>query len=247
MGLEARCEGILGPERSLGRAQLETTELTFRGDFRARVPLADIERVDVDGDSLVVRWPAARSPLRLRLGAAAARWAERIRHPPSRLDKLGVKPTSRAAVVGPVDGAFVAELGERAAAVASGTARGPVDLIFYAVATRADLARVRALIPRMEPDGAVWIIRPKGSAAVGERDVRAAAHAAGLVGVKVAAFSATHTADKFVIPVAARRKDAPAATARPTTRTAKNLPGDRSRTAPARTRRRRAPASAPRA
>jgi hypothetical protein len=246
MGLEARCDATLGPghaQRSSGRAQLETTELTFRGDFRVRVPLAEIQRLDVDGETLSVRWPGGT--LSLRLGAAAApRWAEKIRHPPSRLDKLGVKPSSRAAVMGALDDAFVDELAARAAAVATGAPAGPVDLVFYAVSKRSDLARLRPLARLIQPDGALWIVRPKGGAAgVGEQDVRAAARAAGLVDVKVAAFSASHTADKYVIPVAARRGVA----ATPTKGTARSRPAGRSRTAPAKTRRRRAPASAPRA
>ena len=50
-------------------------------------------------------------------------------------------------------------------------------------------------------------LRRKGAgAAVSEGDVRGAARAAGLTDVKVAAFSDERTADKFVVPVAARRR-----------------------------------------
>ena len=241
MGLEARCEAKLGPERSHGRAQLETAELSFRGAFQARVPLAHIQSLTVDGERLIVRWPGGTLALDLG-GAAAARWAKKIRQPPSRLDKLGVKPTSRAAVVGELEASFLAELGGQAATVTRGAPRAAVDLIFYAVRARADLGRVGVLARRLEPDGALWIVRPKGRAGaaegVGEHEVRAAGRGAGLVDVKVAAFSATHTADKFVIPLGARRP------VTPTTGTAKNPRGRRSTSAPGRTRRRRAPAPA---
>jgi len=241
MGLEARCEASLGLRRSPGRAQLETAELIFRGAFRVQVPLPEIQSLNVNGDRLIVRWPGGT--LTLALGAApATRWAEKIRRPPSRIDKLGVKPTSRAAVVGELDPSFLAELTARAAAVTRGPPGAAVDLIFYAVGVGADLGRVRALARRLEPDGALWIVRPKGRAGadegVGEAEVRAAGRGAGLVDVKVAAFSATHTADKFVIPLGARRA------VKPTTGTARSPRARRSTSAPARTPRRRAPARA---
>src|SRR3954468_13731642 len=99
MGLEAACTATLGNATARGKALLETTELIFRGDgLRVRVPLAEIRRVAVDGGRLSVRWGA--ETLALELGAAAApRWAEKIEHPPSRLDKLGIKPGSRVAIV----------------------------------------------------------------------------------------------------------------------------------------------------
>jgi hypothetical protein len=61
-------------------------------------------------------------------------------------------------------------------------------------------------VKRLDPAGALWLVRPKGKdTPVTEGATRAAALAAGLVDVKVAAFSATHTAEKFVIPLAKRR------------------------------------------
>jgi len=56
----------------------------------------------------------------------------------------------------------------------------------------------------LQPAGAIWVVRPKGTPAIKDVDVIAAGKAAGLVDVKVAAFSSTHTAEKLVIPVARR-------------------------------------------
>jgi hypothetical protein len=56
----------------------------------------------------------------------------------------------------------------------------------------------------LKPNGALWIIRPKGRPEISERAAMAAGKAAGLVDVKVVGFSQTHTAEKFVIPVSAR-------------------------------------------
>jgi hypothetical protein len=204
MGNEVVCRATLDGKVTRGKALLETTELLLRGDVRARVPLAAVEAVTVSGDTLSLRWPGGT--LALELGAAAAgKWAEKIRTPPSRSHKLGVKPGARVALVGDFafDAAFARELAKGGAVV---TKTGPVDLLFYAPTKRADLERIPTLGKRLAPAGALWIVRPKGKdTAVTETDTRKAGLAAGLVDVKVAAFSATHTAEKFVIPVAKRK------------------------------------------
>ena len=56
----------------------------------------------------------------------------------------------------------------------------------------------------LKPNGALWVIRPKGRADISEAAVMAAGSAAGLVDVKVVRFSPTHTAEKFVIPLSKR-------------------------------------------
>jgi len=205
MGLEATCSATLAGRESRGKALLETKELLFRGVFRARVPLGEIERVTVDGETLTVKWRGGT--LALALGTAADKWAEKIKHPPSRLDKLGINPTSRVALVGDFgfDATFEAELAAGGAGDAAATTRTPVDVLFYAPTTRAALDRIGTLAKRLQPAGALWIVRPKGKdTLVTETDTRRAGLAAGLVDVKVAAFSATHTALKLVIPVAKR-------------------------------------------
>ncbi len=56
----------------------------------------------------------------------------------------------------------------------------------------------------IKPDGAIWIVRPKGRKEITEAETMAAGKRAGLVDVKVVSFSDVHTAEKFVIPVAKR-------------------------------------------
>jgi hypothetical protein len=205
MGLEANCAATLDGETSRGKALLETTELLFRGDFRARVPLGEAKGVTVTGETLTLKWHG--HTLALELGADAPRWAEKIKHPPSRLAKLGVKPGLRVALVGDFafDASFENELATGGGGDAAATTRTPVDVLFYAPTTRAALDRIAALSKRLDAAGALWIVRPKGKdTSVTETDTRRAGRAAGLVDVKVAAFSATHTAAKFVIPVARR-------------------------------------------
>jgi hypothetical protein len=83
----------------------------------------------------------------------------------------------------------------------TGRAAKDSDLIFFLVEKPADLGRIATLVRSLKPDGAIWTVRRKGKdAPVAEQAVRDAAKAAGLVDVKVVGFSATHTAEKYVIP-----------------------------------------------
>ncbi len=215
MGKEAACRARFDGQSSRGKALLETSELIFRGDFRVAVPLREIRNVDAGASELTVTWGAKK--LTLELGADARKWAERIRNPPSRLDKLGVKATSAVALIGGKRAfagedlrAFVAEVEARGARLLKGAPTGSeTDLVvFLVVEARADLAKIEALVAVLRAGGALWTLRRKraGGAVVGEGDVRSAGRAAGLTDVKVAAFSEVRTADKFVVPVAARKR-----------------------------------------
>ena len=66
-------------------------------------------------------------------------------------------------------------------------------MIFLGAATKEDLASVPKLKKKLDPSGALWIVRPKGAPAITERDVMAAGKEAGLVDVKVASVSPTHS------------------------------------------------------
>jgi hypothetical protein len=139
-------------------------------------------------------------PARFELGRAAEKWADRILHPPSRASKLGVKPGLAVRIVGEFEAGFLAEVG----GLPTASPRSPADLVFFAAEKEADLDRVPRLAAGLAPDGGLWIVYPKGVAAIREAGVIAAGRAAGLKDVKVASFSAARTALKFVVPVARR-------------------------------------------
>jgi hypothetical protein len=200
MGREARCVVRYAGDESEGRAQLETDDLRFRGDFGLRIALASVESAEARDGELHVRFDGDEATF--VLGAAAERWARAITSPPSLLDKLDVRDGMAVAVVGDVDGAFRDELAGRARSVEDA---GDADAVFVSVEARDDLVQLAQLRRRMRPDAAIWTIRRKGSADVRERDVLEAGRAAGLADVKVARFSATHTAEKFVLRTADRR------------------------------------------
>jgi hypothetical protein len=123
------------------------------------------------------------------------------------IDKLGVKPGMRVAIVGPVDpdGSFRELLAERTDDITAGPPLADTDLVFFAADSQADLAGLRDIRYRIRPNGAVWIVSRKGRAAsLRYDDVLAAAKSNDLVDNKVVSFSDTHTALRFVIPVALR-------------------------------------------
>ncbi|HYX83652.1 MAG TPA: hypothetical protein VE777_01660 [Gaiellales bacterium] len=199
MGQEIACTARSDGKEAAGRAQLETDELIFRGDgMRLRIRYADITGVREQDGRLELDHGGVTSTF--ELGDRAARWAERIRHPKTVIDKLGVKAGQRVILRGVDDDGFLAGLRAREVELVDGAA----DHLFVAVETDADLRALADLVPLIARNGAVWTIRRKGRKDLTEADVMAAGKAAGLVDVKVVRFSDTHTAEKFVIPVAVR-------------------------------------------
>ena len=202
MGAESKCILTFGKTKAEGKALLETDSLIFRGaDVRLAVPYKQISRIEAKDGALRVTFPDGLAVF--AIGDAAAKWAAKILNPPGRLDKLGVKPTHSVLVLDVDEEEFARELEERGARV-SKKAAGQADIIFYGAGSRAALDRLGPLQKHLKRDGAIWVIRPRGVAAITEADVMKAGKAAGLVDVKVARFSDTHTAEKFVIPLKRR-------------------------------------------
>lgn len=201
MGNEAQCRVEIGGEAADAKALLETEELIVRGALRAKIPFREAKDVAAEGGVLRLRWNGR--VVRIHVGRDAPKWAEKIRNPKSVLEKLGVKPGQRVSVIGSVEEAFLAELGN-AGVDLSRRQRRDSDIIFFAANARADLERLDELRRALAPAGAIWVLRPKGGGAISENDVMAAGKTAGLVDVKVVRFSGTHTAEKLVIPISKR-------------------------------------------
>jgi hypothetical protein len=205
MGLEATCEATFGKQRGAGKAHLEPEGLDFRGDFRLRIPTKAVKTVEARKGELRVEWPEGIATF--HLGADAEKWALKLRYPRRLLDKLGVKPAARIAVLGPFEPCFLADLQSRTPDVSVSRPKKNSDLLFVAMSTKSALARLGALRDLIKPEGAIWVVWPKGRKEFREDDVRAAGPSTGLVDVKVVAFSETLSALKMVIPVKLRKKD----------------------------------------
>lgn len=201
MGAECECQLKFRRKTISGKAQLESDHLIFRGTERLKILFKDLTKVHAsDG---VLKLEFAGGPAALQLGPQATKWAEKILNPPSRMDKLGVKVGTLVALAGDFDEEFLREVRTRKAELANNKAQ--CDLVFLAAEkAAAALAAIPKAAAKLKPDGGLWVVYPKGVSAIREMQVLEAGRAAGLKDVKVASFSATHTALKFVIPKAAR-------------------------------------------
>ncbi|MEO8594491.1 MAG: DUF3052 domain-containing protein [Candidatus Solibacter sp.] len=196
MGQEVECRMQHGGRTLAGKAYLEGDHVLFRGEGRLKIWTKDLQSVRAEDGVLVLEFPGG--PASFEMGAVAEKWARKILNPPSRASKLGIKSGLTVRVAGTFAADFLAELGELK------TVRGKADLVFVAVADRAGLAQVTKCAAWLMPEGALWVVYPKGVAAIRETEVITAGRAAGLKDVKISSFSTTQTALKFVIPVGQR-------------------------------------------
>jgi hypothetical protein len=122
----------------------------------------------------------------------------------SRIEKLGVKPAMRVALLRVDDPDLRAELAALTEDVTEGRPRKGTAMVLLGLESVRDLARLAALEKLIARDGCIWALWPKGRKELKEDHVRAAAKSAGLVDVKVMAFSERLSGLKLVIPVARR-------------------------------------------
>lgn len=204
MGNESRCRARFGKQESEGKALLETSEIIFRGDFRLRIAFKEVQAVKVAGEELQLE--IAKGTARFVLGAAiAAKWREKILHPKSRMEKLGIKAGSRVVSLGfAEDDEFVEEVGALTKKISKGRPEAGTEWIFLELAGREGLGQISTIARQIRGRTALWVVYPKGQKTLTEGVVLETGRAAGLKDVKVVGFSPTHTALKFVIPVANR-------------------------------------------
>ena len=157
-----------------------------------------------------MRKVAARNMTATRKAATARKTSVKAREPERDyshrllIDKLGVKPGQKIAVLGVESAEFLTELAARVPEYAAGKRVAGADLIFFSAEAVADLAQLSSLGRSIQRDGAVWVVYPKGQKHIREIDVINAGRSAGLTDNKVCSFSVTHTALRFCIPVATR-------------------------------------------
>jgi len=199
MGNELKCTVRFGKEISEGKALIETSEVLFRGGFRLKIPFASIKSAKaVDGE---LRLQTADGLAVFEIGSAAEKWREKILHPKSRIEKIGLKPGAKVSVLGSFDADFLAELRSLDAAVTKDKVAADTDVVFFATGSLKELSSVAKIAKNLKGATTLWIVYPKGQKTITENDVIGAGRKAGLKDVKVVGFSATHTALKFVLPL----------------------------------------------
>ena len=202
MGSEAFCKVRFGEQESEGKALLETSEIVFRGDFRLKIPFSTVKSAKaVDGELCL---ETAQGPAIFQLGATAEKWLEKILHPKSRIEKLGLKSGAKVSVIGKFDAEFLREILALTKSVTKGQAARDADHVFFAANRKNEFCNLSKITKALSGAAALWIVYPKGQKHITEDDVLSAGRKSGLKDVKVVGFSPTHTALKFVIPLSSR-------------------------------------------
>jgi hypothetical protein len=202
MGAETSCRVRFGKQQSEGKALLETKEIIFRGGFRLKIPFSTIKSLKAVAGELRVQTPGGI--VIFYLGPAAEKWRDKILHPKSRLEKLGVKPGAKVSLLGSFDPEFLPELSVTTKSLSKGKVAADSEWIFLVADSKEDLAATSKISKIMQGAAGLWIIYPKGQKHITENDVLDAGRKTGLKDVKVVGFSPSHTALKFVIPLSNR-------------------------------------------
>lgn len=193
MGKEASgVWGQLSDGESEGKLLWEPPKLIFRGAVRGIYQGHALKNVRAEGDDLVLS-----DGTRFTLDPGQAdKWVHAILNPPSRLDKLGVKPGMTVVIDGVEDEAFLEELSTRVEPV---DADEDIDILFLAAEDLADLDRMDDWKGALTDKGAIWVVSRKGKGApLKDTDILGAARGMGFSDTKVCGFSSTHTALRFV-------------------------------------------------
>lgn len=122
------------------------------------------------------------------------------------LDKLGIRPGMRVAILGVQDDTIRGLIAERTTDLTEGWPDTDTDVVLLAADSTDELTPLAELATRIRQNGSIWVVSVKGkSSTLRDVEVMAAARSAGLIDNKVVSFSATHTSIRLVIPVARRR------------------------------------------
>ena len=123
------------------------------------------------------------------------------------LEKLGVRPGMRVAIIGVDDDGIRPLISELTTDLTDGWPEPETDIVLLAADTPEELAPLVDLAGRIRQNGAIWVVSRKGkSATIRDVQVIEAARSARLVDNKVVSFSPTHTALRLVIPRALRSR-----------------------------------------
>ena len=121
------------------------------------------------------------------------------------LDKLGIRPGMRVALIDIEDETIRPSIRDRTSDITEGWPEPDTDVVLLGADSTDALEPLEALRGRIRSNGAIWVVSRKGKAAtLRDVDVMDAGRAAGLIDNKVVSFSATHTSLRLVIPVALR-------------------------------------------
>jgi hypothetical protein len=218
MGAEATCICRSRDGEREVRALLEMDHLLIRGQSGLKIAFSEIRSSKAEAGVLTLERDAG--PISLELGPLASKWAEKIANPRTLVQKLGVKPGTVVVLDGSFEDSFRTDLVRagatlqldhdcspdipvrgRVGARMQLDCGGEAGLILLLADEPERLSRLQLLRQQIRANGCIWVVHPKGGRQPTERMVMDAIKASGLVDVKVARFSDTHSAQKAVIPL----------------------------------------------
>lgn len=179
-------------------ADFASDHVVFSGGRRGEVKYSKIEVLGTAKGKLKIRVDGA--VMEFPLGDKVDRIANKIRKPPSLLDKLGIKEGATGNFL--ATPAWFAKQAE-AAGLVEGYPSKTVPLLIIA-AQDLDSLGFEDWRTRIDPDGALWVVYRKAQHGFREQDIILAGREAGLKDIKMVRFDDTHTALKFVLPLADR-------------------------------------------
>ncbi len=139
MGNELKGAVRAGKERHEGKILLETSELIFRGtDYRLKIAFGEMRDVKAENGELVVETKDGVNVF--EVGAHAEKWRDKILHPKSRAEKLGVKAGTRVRLLGEIEADFVKELRAAKAQLIQTANSADVANTFFALGCKSALA-----------------------------------------------------------------------------------------------------------
>src|SRR6476660_4513205 len=152
MGSEAKCVARIDGQKVEGKALLETGELLFRGaGCRAKITFGEMKGVTAADGELRIR--TKDRELAFAVGAAAEKWREKILHPKTRVEKLGVKAGLRVAVIGEAEKEFAKELKQSKAEVVADGA----EAVFLFVEGNGDSGNIAKAAKKIKGAAGLWV------------------------------------------------------------------------------------------
>jgi len=157
MGHEVKGAVRVGKQRYTGKILLETNEIIFRGsDYRSRIAFSDLHDVKAVNGELHI---TTSDGLKIyEIGAASEKWREKITHPKSRLEKLGVKAGTRVRLLGDLESQFLRELKDSKAEILEAS---DAEMTFLAIDSKVSLSRVAKYAKIMRGAQALWMGVPE--------------------------------------------------------------------------------------
>ena len=194
MGREISTRAQIKDISAEGKLHLDSKSLAFVSpELKWTVELDNDLKVEAADGWLIVS--LKRDKAKFEIGEDAAKWANAILNPPTRLSKLGVKPSMRYWISGKFEPFFPKELKSFGAVETRKPAE--CDIAFLYVSDRAQLADLAHLAKSLRLKVNVWIVWPKGSATISQSQVLEAAAQLQMGPSKTAAFDDRHSSMRF--------------------------------------------------